>query len=210
MRFVICLLAFIALPVAAQDTGWYVGGGAGTYSIDFDDISGSEIGADPSGNLDFDIEGTAVGAYGGWQFNQYVAVELGYRRLMEDDDSDSIDDGSGTGTPSPSVLIDVEVETEVDVWALTVNPTLPIGENFALFGKAGWAWYWIDATIKIPPVLIGDPAIKESDDDNDNDFTYGVGGEWKAERWGVRAEVDAIDVSDADVWSWLLSVKYRF
>ena len=170
MRFLIVLLAFIALPVAAQDTGWYAGASVGGYTIDVDDI-------------DVEIEDLAFTAYGGFQFMPYLAGELTYARLFEGDDS----------------VIGEKVEAEIDAFALTVNPTLPIGENFALFGKLGWAWYSVDLS-----------ALGQTDSEDEDDFTYGVGGEYKFSRWSIRGELNAIDVEDADVYLYTIGAKFRF
>ena len=171
MRIFLLLAALVVtLPVAAQDSGFYGGASVGGYSIDFDDI-------------DLEIEDAAVGVYGGWQFMPYLAGELAYMRLLEGDDD----------------ILGANVDVETDVFAATINPTLPINESWALFAKLGWAWYSVDVK-----------GLGQSDSEDEDDFTYGVGGEWKANRWGIRGEVNAIDADGADVYIYTIGAKFRF
>jgi hypothetical protein len=191
MRFIVLFLAFIALPVAAQESGFYMGGGIGGYEID-----DFEAGIDPDFGVDgFDpqISGTSFGIYGGWQFIPYVGAELSWTRLRKEDDRNTVivDD-------EPEEL---RLELETDVLALTINPTLPLGENFALFGKIGWAWYQGDAKLSSGPFSV-------TDDPDDDDATYGLGGEYRFDRYAVRAEANMLDMSEADAWSYLFSVRY--
>ena len=187
MRFLVIFLACIALPVAAQETGLYMGAGLGGYTIDDFDIP-DPIGFDPS------IEGTSFGIYGGWQFIPYVGAELALTRLRKEDDTATID---GEGGPEQ-----LRLELETDVLALTINPTLPIGDAFAVFGKVGWAWYQADAKLK-------GLGFTENENNDDDDATYGLGGEFRYDRYSIRAEANMLDMSDADAWSYLFSVSAR-
>lgn len=214
MRYLIVLLAFIALPVAAQDSGFYVGGGVGQYEIDVDnfliDDIDPEFGVPAGTSFGPDIEGSAYSIYGGWQFMPYLAVELSWVRMTEDDDSLLIQDIPEVG----DVLISTDVE--IDTFNLTLNPTLPIGESFAVFGKLGWAFYNVDVSAAgfldaVPQDGNFEfvPGSSFGGDEDEDDFTYGVGGEFKAGRFGIRAEANVIDTADADTWYWLLSANFK-
>ena len=171
MRLFLLLAAFaVSLPVAAEDASWYAGAGLGAYTIEVDDV-------------DVEIEDLAFTAYGGWQFMPHLAGELAYTRLFEGDDN----------------FFGTKIEAETDILALTVNPTLPIGENFSLFGKLGWAYVSMDVS-----------GLGQTETEDDDELTYGVGGEYKVARWGIRGEVNALDVSGGDMYSYTIGVKYGF
>jgi OmpA-OmpF porin, OOP family len=103
-------------PVLAQDMGAYVGASAGNTSFDGPGVSGST-------SLTSDDKDKGVKVYGGFQFNRNFALEFGY-----------VDLGTlrQSGTPGPFTI-------QYDVSGITTAAVgiIPLGGNFALFGKAG-------------------------------------------------------------------------
>lgn len=109
-----CALAF-AVPAAAQDTGFYVGGAFG--QVDFQDfcegISGPGVSCDE--------KDTAWKILGGYQFNRNLAVELGYANLGE---------VSASG-PGGSATV------ETTAWDVAAVGSFPVIDKLSVYGKLG-------------------------------------------------------------------------
>lgn len=117
--------ALFALPVlllftatAWAESGLAIGGGVGAASLN-EDFDG----------FDIDADSTAFRLTVGWQFNDYVSVEAGYHNFGRFEQTVDAD-----GTP-------VEVSLKADGFTLGVTGSLPLGERFSLFGRAG-AFFW--------------------------------------------------------------------
>jgi OOP family OmpA-OmpF porin len=81
---------------------------------------------------------------------------------------------------------------------------LPLGDAFALFGKIGFASYDAEVSARIG-------GASASEDASDEDLTYGVGGEFRVgQAFGLRAEYEVLDISDADVNLISLGGVFRF
>ena len=85
--------------------------------------------------------------------NPYLAFELAYVNL---------------GSPSDEVLPDTRLTVETDGFAPYVVGTLPIGDWFEVFAKAGYYWYDVEARVSSP---LGNTSNKESDET----FTWSAG-----------------------------------
>lgn len=112
-------LALVATPAMAQDSGFYAGAGVGTFNLDIDHVDGT---------FDYDENDTGFRVFGGWQFNQYFGVEAGY------------DSGAKTSDTIGDIAVDgaeADIDLDVDGFDLMLVGTLPIGESFYAFGKAG-------------------------------------------------------------------------
>ena len=113
-------LSILALtPVAAlADSGFYVGGSAGsaTLSNDFD-------------NFGVDADSTAFRLVAGWQFNDFFSLEGGYNNFGTFEQS--FEDGSDL----------FELNLKADGFTAGMTGSIPFGEKFALFGRAG-AFFW--------------------------------------------------------------------
>lgn len=134
--------------------------------------------------IDFDADDTGFKIFGGYNFNQYFGVEAAY---------------VNGGQPTDDVF-GVDVEFELTGFIGSVVGRVPVGDTFALFGKVGFASYDVEVS-----------ALGESEDESESDMAYGFGGALTfAERWEVRVEYEAIDVSDGDFNMISLSGLYRF
>jgi opacity protein-like surface antigen len=183
-------LAVAALAAAAgaqaqdNESGFYVGGGVGTFDVEIDDFD------DVDETIDrYDSDDTAWKAFVGKRFNPYVAVELAYVNL---------------GSPDDEIAPDTEVTIETDGFAPYVVGTLPVGW-FEVFAKAGYYWYETEVRLSTP---IG----SASDDDSDSTFTWSAGvGLNVFERINIRLEYEQFDFDQADdskaLW---LTGAYRF
>ena len=133
---------------------------------------------------------TAWKAFGGWRLNPYLSFELAYVNL---------------GSPDDEILPDTRLTVETDGIAPYVVGTLPIGDWFEVFAKAGYYWYDTEARLTTP---LG----TTSDKDSDETFTWSAGlGVNIFERMNVRLEYEQFDFNNADTSNALwLTGAFRF
>lgn len=182
-------VAALAAASAAQaqdnESGFYAGGGVGQFDVEIDDFD------DIDNTIDrYDSDDTAWKAFAGWRANPWLALELAYVNL---------------GSPEDEILPDTELTVETDGFAPYVVGTLPIGDWFEVFAKAGYYWYSADARISTPFGSV-------SDDDSDSTFTWSAGvGLNVFEHVNVRLEYEQFDFDATDdakaLW---LTGAYRF
>jgi OOP family OmpA-OmpF porin len=129
-------------------------------------------------------EDTAFSVFGGYQFNRYFGVEAGYADF---------------GKIEPDVA---GPALEGDSAYLTAVGTLPVGENFALYAKAGVHRWNVDTSL---------PGLTGNDDDSGTDPTYGVGAQYRfTDRVALRGEYSRFEVEDADADLAQLQVRFDF
>jgi len=180
------LTAFAALALTATmavqaDTqpGFYVGAGVGTTKVSDDAFDGTGI----------DDSDTGFKIFGGYDFNQYFAVEVSYLDLGEASASEAGDSLS------------------VGVTALTASAVgrLPLSDMFALYGKLGYASYDVNVDFNIAGFGSG------SGSDSDSDLIYGVGGALSfGGNFEARLEYEAINVDGGDLNMISIGGLYRF
>ena len=110
-------LALIPLNTVAADS-FYLGASIGSASLN-EDFDG----------LGIDTDSTSYRLVAGWRFNEYFAIEGGYH-----DFGDFEQDIDINGTPST-------VSLSADGFTIGANGSIPIGEQFSLFGRGGW-FFW--------------------------------------------------------------------
>lgn len=126
-----------------------------------------------------DLEGadkdTGFRFVGGYNINRTFAAELGYSMLYDKDD------------------------VEVTAWELVGIAKMPLGTNFSVFGKLGFAMWEAEADV-----------LGLTFKDDGTDLTFGAGVQYDVSRnLGVRAQWQRYDVdSDADVLS--IGLVYQF
>jgi len=184
----LALAAFAAATGAqAQDneSGFYAGAGVGTFDVQIDDVD------DVTTEFErYDSDDTAWKAFAGWRMNPYLGFELAYVNL---------------GSPDDEILPDVRLTTETDGFAPYVVGTLPLGDWFELFAKAGYYWYDTEARLTTPA---GTTRASESNET----FTWSAGAGLNVfERVNLRLEYEQFDFDEADDASALwLTAGYRF
>lgn len=181
-------VAALAAASAAQaqdnESGFYAGGGVGTFDVEIDDFD------DVDDTIDrYDSDDTAWKAFAGWRMNPYLAFELAYVNL---------------GSPDDEILPDTRLTVETDGFAPYVVGTIPIGW-FELFAKAGYYWYDIEARVSSPFGVARDK-------DSGSTFTWSAGaGVNVFERVNIRLEYEQFDFDESDdakaLW---LTGAYRF
>ena len=113
------VLVVAMLPgIATADGHWLFGGSVGTASID-----------EPVDGFRFDADSTSYRIYGGYQFNEYFALEGGYMDLGNFDEQ--IQQG-GTVVP---------ISADADGFTFAARGSVPLGEKFALHGTIG-SFFW--------------------------------------------------------------------
>jgi opacity protein-like surface antigen len=169
----------IAVPAWAdvERHGFYLGAGLGEFSSSLDQLEDIDI--------NFDADDDAWKIFGGWRFNQYVAVELAYVDF---------------GTPQTAVEL-FDVSADANGWAPYVVGTAPFG-IWEIFARAGIMFYDVELTTN------GLPGI----DDSGSDFTWGVGaGVTVLERLNLRLEYERVRIDELDdaeaVW---LTASWQF
>ena len=190
MRFIFTVIAAAALfaspAFAADDGGFYVGAGVGSFGLDSNVTEG----------VDFSGDDTAFKVFGGYGFNQYIAVELEY-----------IDGGTAEDSYSDGVDT-LKVGIDVSGFNASVVGAWPIGEQFKVFGKIGML-FWdadFDAKLNGAPVLDGDTS------DSGEDFSWGVGGSFDfTDNFGAQIEYQGFEIEDVDTADLIsASVYWRF
>ena len=185
------VLAAAALAAAGSaqatdnESGFYAGAGVGSFNLDIDNPDDVEETIDA-----YKSDDTAWKAFGGWRLNPYLSFELAYVNL---------------GSPDDEVLPDTRLTVETDGFAPYVVGTLPIGDWFEVFAKAGYYWYDVETRVNSP---LGDFSSKDSDET----FTWSAGlGVNIFEHVNVRLEYEQFDFNNADTSNALwLTGAFRF
>jgi OOP family OmpA-OmpF porin len=183
------LAAVAAGPVAAQPTtGLYAGASIG-YS-QFKDICDVVV-----AGVSCDDNDTAWRAFGGYQFNEYVALEFGFANL-----------GAATGSGAPGSF-STEVKEAFDLSALF---TIPVATRLSLLFRLGAHRARTTVDQQVP----GFEALHEAK--TGSSFTLGAGVEYSLGKLGVRAEWQRYDnvatgtVAENDVDVLSLGLLFRF
>jgi Outer membrane protein beta-barrel domain len=129
-------------------------------------------------DVGFDANDTAFKVFGGYSFNDHFAVELTYLDGGAPDESFDF----GIGTP-------VTVEADITAFGVSAVGRLPINDTFAIFGKLGYASYDVELTGRAG-------GFSTTEDASDEDLSYGIGLALSFGAFGLRAEYEAVDVSD--------------
>lgn len=163
---ILILLAASLAATAAQaiEPGWYVGGSVGQTDVKDDDC--------PDG-ASCDDDDIAWKAFGGYQFNQYWGLEVGYLDLGEYD-------AKGPGT---------DATFEADGFSYMATAGYPITDKFSILTRfGGYRW---DADL--------DSSIG-SGSNSGNDFAYGFGARYDfSDRLAARIEWEKyLNVGDSD------------
>jgi OOP family OmpA-OmpF porin len=168
----------LAHAQAGRDSGWYLGGSIGQSAVDIEGCGGV---------VNCDDKDTAWRILGGYQLNRNIAVELGFHQFG--DASQTFPGG--------------QVAFEANAIEIVGLGSLPLGNNFAIYGKAG---FYRGETKATGSNFSGAIDLKETN----TDLTYGLGARYDFNpKLGIRAEWqrytnmggDAVGESDVDVLS---------
>ena len=173
--------------LAEIQPGFYAGVGVGTATVELDTNEDLE-------GFKFDSDDTAFKVFGGYNFNQYFAVEASY-----------FDGGNPEETLIAVPGFTGTLEVGITGLAASAIGRIPLGEVFSLYGKLGLASYEADIKGRVNGDVVDDGAAEVSDDD----VVYGVGAAFNVgSQFELRAEYEAISFSDGDFT--MLSVNGLF
>lgn len=196
-------------PVAAQNSGWYIGGGPGATKADFErgDFTGLA-----TGTYSADDSDVAPRVFGGVRVAPNWAVEFGVAALG------SYRHRFNAGTGTAVYRYDVSAAT------IAMAPRLPLGGGVSLNGRLGAAF---TATRLRSPTTTGvittnPPSCPDLyfDDctSSKTNFFWGLGAEFDINpRWGVRVDYDnygkvgeEFETGRAKIESWSANAVFRF
>lgn len=186
----VAALSLATLPAFAQQqeevSGFYIGGGAGQFNAQIDDVDDLDEGVEG-----WDEDDTAYKFFAGYRLNRFLGFELAYINL---------------GEPSGAVVPGFNVDQSVDGFAPYIVGTFPLGKYFEVYGRLGY--YFYDATLGTETELDG----RAEFDEESEDLVWGGGiGANIGEKLNVRLEYERFDletVDDADaIW---LTAAWRF
>ena len=181
------LLCGLVAASQASAQGFYIGGSVGQSNFDDSNAIPDLITA---GTVDGSDTGYKI--FGGYQFNQHFGLELAYVDLGKASYS-----GNFFGVPVTGGSV------KTSGFNFSAVGTLPLGSNFALFGKAGfftWESKASDTTGGVP----------FSGTENGTDLSLGIGASYNfTKNFAVRAEWERFKaVGDIDLLS--IGAVYKF
>lgn len=170
----VAALGLFAGSATAAEEGFYVGAGVGDFNTE---VALSDYFWEVK---DFDEGDFGFKIFGGYNFLPWLGVEGIYT------------DG---GSPKAKIYEDVDgkLEAEFSVSALTAAAvfTLPLGEQFELFIKPGFAYWKVDGKVTATSSF-----DRESSSGDDSDYAFFIGGGVGFnlnEQLGFRAEYEAFE-----------------
>ena len=203
MRFIFACVAstmLVASPaMAADDSGFYVGAGLGSFSLQSEAIMFDYGGLEFDTGRDFDGSDFAFKVLGGWQLNKFIAFEVEYF------DGGNPEDKFDFSYSDPEFEAEGQITIEADTsgWIFSALGIWPLGDSFNLFAKLGFVTWSVDgdAVIKASGTAFGKPFDdKESfslGSEDGTDFAWGIGGTWNiTDAMGLRAEYQQFEISD--------------
>jgi OOP family OmpA-OmpF porin len=192
LRLALAAAAVLAtIPAMAQQpvaNPWYIGVGVGQGHLN---TSGTDLTG--LNNAQVDDTETTYTVRGGYKFNPYFAVEIGYYDLGK-----YAFHGRATGT-----TLDIDGEAKAKSVGASLVGILPLNA-FDLYGRIGYARseLKVNASATLAPTPVNQK-------EKQNEATYGVGGHWNlAPNWALFAEWMKNDKIEVD--SYLIGVDVRF
>ena len=217
----VCLMS--ALGANATESNWYVGGslGGATYDVNKNDfIDDSSLNSLES---TFDDTDSAYKVFGGYQIDEYFAVEAGYANLGELSFSNGNYTGWGDSLGNDGLLIET-LETSIKVTSFMVNGVAqyPISDRFSVFGKLGVYRWDSDASQKyigehylvvagvIQPEVFKTVVHQSSDSDSGTDVFIGLGLSYQWSNFDIRTEYEIYESDGEKINVASIGALYRF
>jgi len=169
MRWVAVLLAALAVPIVSlgeevELRGWYVGGGPALSNV-FTNEDAGVYGSSERGSSD-----TGFIINGGYRFNRYVAVEVGYLDGAEPRFQ------SIALAPGGSVLYEIDITQQTEAIEASVVGIFPFLKIWEIYAKGGIASWDASARQRLTPLSgFAAPAIEQQVDRDGVDLLVGIG-----------------------------------
>ena len=199
------ILTLIGVPAAAQDSGWYIGANAGESRAKIDErriVGGLQEAGFNTTSFTKDEGHFGFKAFGGYQFNRFIALEGGY-----------VDLGNfkfDAVTAPPGTLAG---EIKIRGVDLDLVGFIPFTNRFSAFGRIGAIGAEArDTFAATGAVAVLEPRRRE----REANYKFGVGLQLKlTDAFVMRAEAERYRVGDAvgrngDIDLFSLGVLYRF
>jgi OOP family OmpA-OmpF porin len=186
MLFATILGAALVVPFAAQAAGGYVGGGFGQSTYDVDDAGATTTSRDESGS--------GFKLYGGYEFDQNWGVEVGYANLGK---LKNVYNVLGTNVTRSAKSYSVYVAG---------TGTLPLNEQFSLFGKLGLATNHISVDGSAGGFTVSESGSKSG-------MMFGVGAAYNVTKnVAVTLEYENFGkvAEDTKAQMWTVGARYKF
>jgi OOP family OmpA-OmpF porin len=214
----VLVLLLSGAAAAEQPTQFYIGGGVGSASVDMDNASDEledvGIAASSFENNDSDV---SVKVFGGYQINEYFAVEVGYGKFgaygFDADISGSMD---YMGT---QVNTDGQMNAEIDFSSLFAQLVLqfPVSDQIKLFTKLGLAKWeadydvFSDITVSIPSLNMSEQVTEtESMTEDGSDTIISFGATYDLGEFSLYGEYETAAFEEEDVTSFNAGVIFHF
>lgn len=210
------LLIAMSLPALGQPAadqaprGFYLGAGIGSSSPSSFEGSGWYYWDTETGDSE-----TSVLAFGGYRFNNYFAVELGYLDAQDTGFSDTL-----VFVPELLDIYNTDIDLDVSAAQLSVLGILPFAKIWEVYLRGGLALWDAEAEQRLTPSFGGVPVSRNVDDDGTG-FLFGLGvGVTLFERFHVRLEYQTFEIEEglladeqldaASLDTLSLDLQYRF
>jgi OOP family OmpA-OmpF porin len=206
------IVAIAANPAIAGPGSWYLGVGAGLSSykdwMSQEDITAIKnefradlgfVNFDGAESSDSEDKASGFKLFGGYAFNENIAVEISYIDMGEIDANSR---SSGTFFDSAGIPVDGDLfasaKTSVDAFTLDASLSYPVASFAALFVKAGV--YNADAELELSKGgSISAESVNDSRTESSTGLHVGIGANFKVtDAIGLRAEWERLDNVEAD------------
>lgn len=166
------VVAVLAAPAAATETGFYVGAGLGVSSVDMRDFNPDYAG------LRFEDDELGFKLFGGFRLLKYFALEASY-----------VDFGNVKAWEGGNIQVYAEANVGISMWSGYAVGLVPVSDKVDFFGKLGYASYDVDSNAT---------ASGETEDrsDSGSDLAYGLGVNFLFKKFGARIECDWLKIPD--------------
>jgi OmpA-OmpF porin, OOP family len=171
-------LAALAAPALADSPRWYAGISAGESRTSNELVTNREttIVDAVSVQTDFDSKDSAWKAFGGFRFNDLVAVEINYADLGRHHLTTNL---VGGDPPAPGLI---SLGRKISGFGADVVLCAPLGQRFGIFGKVGAfrSRLVADSQLEGNVVFTNAPASDRARSVtlNETVVKFGVGGDW--------------------------------
>jgi Outer membrane protein beta-barrel domain len=169
---ILIAIVVIALPAAAAETGFYVGGGFGVTSLDANDFNPDYAG------LRLEQNNFGFKLFGGYRFLKYFGVEGGYT-----------DFGNVRVWEGGNLDFYKEADVGVTMWSGYAVGLIPVSGKVDFFGKLGYASYDVNNRVT-------DDGETEDRSTSGTDLAYGAGINFRFKKLGMRIEGDWLKIPD--------------
>ena len=174
MKILLAALGVAGMFVATSSIAGegYIGASTGVLNLE-DDSAGTGFSDTP---FSFKV-------FGGYEFNENIALDVAYFSTLEDAEDD---------------IFGIPVEISLDGFTIRAVGSYPTSDNFSILGSVGFWDGDAEASAFGSTATAGEDGI-----------TLGVGGKYRFESVSIRGEFEWFDSEDT-IWTILVGVQVNF